>query len=49
MEEALARMDDVSPRVILVDIGLSGMSGIEGIPLLRARWPAASVLVLAVY
>ena len=41
MEEALARIDDARPRVILVDIGLPGMSGIEGIPLLRAHWPAA--------
>jgi DNA-binding NarL/FixJ family response regulator len=49
MEEALARTDDATPRVILVDIGLPGMTGIEGIPLLRARWPAASVLVLSVY
>jgi DNA-binding NarL/FixJ family response regulator len=49
MEEALARIDNAPPRVILVDIGLPGMSGIEGIPLLRARWPAASVLVLSVY
>lgn len=37
------------PRVALVDIGLPGMSGIEGIPLLRQRCPETTVLVLTVY
>ena len=49
MEEALAQITDETVRVILVDIGLPGMSGIEGIPLLRARFPEAAVLVLSVY
>jgi len=49
MEEALAQITDQTVRVILVDIGLPGMSGIEGIPLLRARFPDAAVLVLSVY
>jgi DNA-binding NarL/FixJ family response regulator len=49
MEEALAGIGDASPHVILVDIGLPGMSGIEGIPLLHTGWPAASALVLSVY
>ncbi len=49
MEEALARMPAIAPRIVLVDIGLPGMSGIEGIPLLRKRFPAAEILVLTVY
>lgn len=49
MEEALEKMASEAPSVILVDIGLPGMSGIEGIPLLRARFPAAAVLMLSVY
>jgi DNA-binding NarL/FixJ family response regulator len=51
MEDALARLSPRgdAPRVLLVDIGLPGMSGIEGIPLLRARFPNAAVLVLTVY
>lgn len=49
MEEALDKLDDNAPRVILVDIGLPGMSGIEGIPLLRARYPDSAVLILTVY
>ena len=49
MEEALEQINRQPADVILVDIGLPGMSGIEGIPLLRARCPAARVVVLTVY
>jgi DNA-binding NarL/FixJ family response regulator len=35
--------------VILVDIGLPGMSGIDAIPLLRDRCPDAIVLVLTIH
>ena len=38
-----------APDVALVDIGLPGMSGIEGIGLLRARFPIMPVLMLTVY
>jgi DNA-binding NarL/FixJ family response regulator len=37
------------PDVALVDIGLPGMSGIEGIALLKARHPGLLLLMLTVY
>jgi len=49
MEEALQKIAYELPDVILVDIGLPGMSGIEGIPLLRERYPGSLVLILSVY
>jgi DNA-binding NarL/FixJ family response regulator len=49
MEEALPQIGRDLPHVALVDIGLPGMSGIEGIRLLRARHPAIALLVLSVY
>lgn len=49
MEEALERISSEPPDAILVDIGLPGMSGIEGIPRLRQLFPEARVLVLTVY
>jgi DNA-binding NarL/FixJ family response regulator len=49
MEEALPRIGRDLPDVALVDIGLPGMSGIQGIRLLRERFPSLLPLVLTVY
>ena len=49
IENALAGMDAGGADVILTDIGLPGMNGIEGTRLLRARHPAVPVLALTVY
>jgi DNA-binding NarL/FixJ family response regulator len=49
MEEALPALEANPPDVALVDVGLPGMSGIEGIPLLKERCPRAGVLMLTVY
>ena len=49
MEVALARIGDEIPDVILTDIGLPGMSGIQGIEILRARFPEVPILALTVY
>lgn len=49
MEEALARIHAPLPQVVLIDIGLPGMSGIEGIRALKARFADVLVLVLTIY
>jgi DNA-binding NarL/FixJ family response regulator len=49
MEEALMKMGAHLPDVVLIDIGLPGMSGIEGIEILRERYPQLLMLVLTVY
>jgi DNA-binding NarL/FixJ family response regulator len=49
MEEALARPWSEVPEVALVDIGLPGMSGIKGLPLLREKYPRVALLMLTVY
>jgi DNA-binding NarL/FixJ family response regulator len=49
MEMALARMGDERPDVILTDIGLPGMSGIEGIPMLHQKFSDVPILALTVY
>jgi len=49
MEEALALIGTDLPDVALVDIGLPGMSGIEGIAILAERYPSLQMLMLTVY
>jgi len=49
MEDALAGLAASDARVILTDLGLPGMSGIDGIRMLRDRFPAVPVLALTVY
>jgi DNA-binding NarL/FixJ family response regulator len=49
MEEALARIGWDLPDVVLVDLGMPGISGIQGISILRERYPSLLMLVLTVY
>ena len=49
MEDALAGIGAARPDVILTDIGLPGMDGIEGTRMLRDRFPAVPILALSVY
>ena len=49
MEEALARVARDLPDIVLTDIGLPGMSGIEGIKKLKESHPDLLILVLTVY
>jgi DNA-binding NarL/FixJ family response regulator len=48
-EEALQELPAVNPKVILMDINLPGMSGIECVRRLKSRMPMAPVVMLTVY
>jgi DNA-binding NarL/FixJ family response regulator len=49
MEEALAGIRHRTPDVILSDIGLPGMNGIEGIGKIKENFPEMTILMLSVY
>src|SRR5207253_11505628 len=49
MEEALEKLRFELPNIMLVDIGLPGMNGIEGIRLLKESYPQLLLLMLTVY
>ena len=46
MDEALADVSLV-PQAVLLDIKLGGISGLEGIALIRKRWPGVPVVMLS--
>lgn len=49
MEHALERPWVEVPGIVLVDIGLPGMSGIQGLAILRRKYPSAALVMLTVY
>jgi DNA-binding NarL/FixJ family response regulator len=49
MEEALDKIGGNLPDVVLVDIGLPGMSGVEGIRILKERYPGLLMVMNTVY
>jgi DNA-binding NarL/FixJ family response regulator len=49
METALARIESDEPGIILTDLGLPGMSGIEGIARLRAIFPEIPIIALTIF
>ena len=49
MEEALPSIRHRRPDVVLSDIGLPGMNGIEGVRALKEAYPEMTILMLSVY
>jgi len=49
VEEAIQRIRHDVPDVLLSDIGLPGMSGIEGVRILKEKYPQMLILMLTVY
>jgi DNA-binding NarL/FixJ family response regulator len=48
-ESALAQLGRHRPDVVLMDIGLPGMSGIQGVAAVKERWPEIEVVMLTVH
>jgi DNA-binding NarL/FixJ family response regulator len=49
MEEALEKLGSNLPDILLADIGLPGMDGVEGVRQLKERYPELTVLMLTIY
>ncbi len=49
MEEALDRIGHSLPDIVLSDIGLPGMNGIEGVRILKERHPDLLILMSTIY
>lgn len=48
-EEALALVDETRPTIVILDIRLPTISGIEAAKLLRKKWPDLKILMLSGY
>jgi DNA-binding NarL/FixJ family response regulator len=48
-EEALERIDDEVPEVVLMDINLPGMRGTECVVHIKSRFPGTQVMMLTVF
>ena len=49
METALSKIGSDSPDVILTDLGLPGISGVDGIERLRSMFPETPVVALTIF
>ncbi len=47
--EDLLEENRESPTVILLDINLIGMSGVEGFPAIKKRFPTSQIIILSAY
>ncbi len=48
-EQAIQLTDSAKPDVVVMDLGLRGMNGLEAIRQIRDRWPQISIVVLSMY
>jgi two-component system response regulator NreC len=47
--EALQRVEELAPDVVLMDIGLPDLSGIEATQAIKRRWPQVAVVALTIH
>ena len=48
-EEAISYLDQDRPDIVLMDIELPGMNGVEGTRIIKAKYPQTAIIVVTVY
>lgn len=49
VEDALPQLARVYPNIVIMDLGLPGMSGVEGTKVIRQKFPFIEVLVVTIH
>lgn len=49
IEHTLALVADLAPDILILDIGLPGVDGLDGLVEVRRRFPAMPILILSMY
>jgi len=49
VETFLSYNHDLTPEILLLDIGLPGMSGLSGIKFIKQKFPQIDIIILSVY
>ncbi len=47
--EELLDSESTAPNVILLDINLKGISGVDGFPMIKKRFPTSHIIILTAY
>ncbi|MCX6182974.1 MAG: response regulator transcription factor [Bacteroidetes bacterium] len=48
-EDALKNIEEDAPHIVLMDIDLPGMSGIEGTKIIKKNLPSANIIIITVF
>ncbi len=48
-EDAIKNIEDDAPNIVLMDIDLPGMSGIEGTKIIKKKIPTANIIIITVF
>lgn len=48
-EDAIKNIEDDAPHIVLMDIDLPGMSGIEGTKIIKKKIPSANIIIITVF
>ncbi|MCM8795480.1 MAG: response regulator [Candidatus Omnitrophica bacterium] len=47
--EALAKVEEIKPHLVFLDIGMPGLSGLEVLPMIKQKYPVTKVIMITAF